>query len=210
MRRLRLLPLLLLAAACERGGRRREAWDLERMREQPRYDAYGAGPRFPDGRALQRPPDGTVPRDRIVGQPWVTRGEVGGHWADSVPIPVTPALLAEGERGFRIYCAACHGAGGYGGSLVAMNMLPPRPPSLVTGHGAEHPPGYYYHAITEGTGRMPSYAAELSVTERWAVVAYLTQVLQRPHLLSADEVADSVRGEALRRAESRSAGAAKP
>jgi mono/diheme cytochrome c family protein len=147
-----------------------------------------------------------VPRDRITGRPLLTRGEVAGRPAESIPVPVTPELLAEGGENFGIYCAACHGAGGYGGSIVAMNMQPPRPPSLVTGHGAEHPPGHYYHVITEGMGRMPSYAAELSVMERWAVVAYLTRVLQQPHELSPAEAADSARGEVLRERESRAAG----
>jgi hypothetical protein len=33
--------------------------------------------------------------------------------------------------------------------------------------------------ITLGVGRMPSYAAELSVTDRWAVVAYLRDLQRR-------------------------------
>ncbi len=36
-----------------------------------------------------------------------------------------------------------------------------------------HPAGYYFAVITEGFGMMRSYAAELSVEDRWAVVAYL-------------------------------------
>ena len=35
------------------------------------------------------------------------------------------------------------------------------------------PAGYIYEVITKGFGLMASYAAELSVEERWAVVAYL-------------------------------------
>ena len=34
-------------------------------------------------------------------------------------------------------------------------------------------PGHYYQVIANGFGLMPTYAAELTVQERWAVVAYL-------------------------------------
>ncbi len=36
-----------------------------------------------------------------------------------------------------------------------------------------HRPGFYYAVITEGYGMMPSYAAELTPAERWAVVGWL-------------------------------------
>lgn len=189
---------VLLSAGCDRLGEAR-GLDLERMTEQPRYDPYEAGPLFPDDRVLQHPPEGTVPRDRIVGRPELTRGVApGGEPVAEIPLPVTPGLLAVGRKSFGIYCAACHGAGGYGGSIVAMNMQPPLPPSLVTGHGAEHAPGYYFDVITHGQERMPPYAAELSVVERWAVVAYLTRVLQQPHPPSPAERLDSTRAAVLR------------
>ena len=183
-----------LCAACGGGGP-----DLERMIEQPRYEPYEAAPRFPDGRVLQHPPAGTVPRDRVVGQARVTTGQADGAPVDQVPLPVTRELLEEGRRNWGIHCAACHGAGGYGGSIVAMNMQPPLPTPLVTGHGAEHSPGEYFDVITNGSERMPSYASELSVRERWAVVAYMTRVLQQPHPLTPAERADSARAQILRR-----------
>lgn len=193
---LSLLPLLALLAGCvdePTGG-----LDLERMIEQPRYDAYEVGPFFEDDRVLRHPPEGTVSRDRIVGRPALTTGSAAGAYLDEVPLPVTAEMLAVGRKNFEIYCAACHGAGGYGGSRVARNMQPPLPPSLRTGHGAQHEPGYYFEVITQGQGRMPSYAAELSVPERWAVVAYLTRVLQAPHPLSEAERRDSLSAELLR------------
>lgn len=193
------LVALLLCAACDRLGQARGV-DLERMIEQPRYDPYEVGPEFPDDRVLQHPPVGTVPRHRIVGKPLLTRG-VGadGEPTREIPVPVTAEFLELGRKNYGIFCAACHGVGGYGGSLVAANMQPPLPASLVTGHGAEHAPGRYYAVITRGQGRMPPYAAELTVVERWAVVAYLTRVLQQPHPLNEAERLDSLRAETLRR-----------
>jgi mono/diheme cytochrome c family protein len=46
-----------------------------------------------------------------------------------------------------------------------------KPPSLHAYR--EVADGYIYQVITEGFGLMPSYAAELTVQERWAVVAYV-------------------------------------
>ena len=174
--------------------------DLERMREQPRYDRFEQSPFFADGRVMQQPPAGTVPRGRIVGQPLLTTGSADGVMAAEIPLPVTPGLLADGEERFAIFCAACHGAGGYGGSIVALNMQAPRPPSLHDARTRDMAPGRLYQVITEGEGRMPAYAAELSVPERWAVVAYLTLVLQQPHELAPAEQRDSAR--AARRARS--------
>jgi hypothetical protein len=45
------------------------------------------------------------------------------------------------------------------------------PPSLHL--YANKPAGYLFEVITKGFGMMASYAAELPVRERWAVVAYV-------------------------------------
>ena len=52
---------------------------------------------------------------------------------------------------------------------------------------AARPDGYLYQVITRGFGLMPSYSAELTVEERWAVVAYLRalQLSQRVRLAEA-------------------------
>ena len=44
--------------------------------------------------------------------------------------------------------------------------------------------GYLYMVTTEGFGLMPGYAAELTVEDRWAVVAYLRalQLSQRARI----------------------------
>jgi mono/diheme cytochrome c family protein len=114
-----------------------------------------------------------------------------------LPLPVTPALLELGRSRFRIYCAACHGAGGYGGSIVAANLTERRPPSLRGPPVSSLPPGFVYEIIRQGIGRMPSYAAQLPVHQRWAVVAYLQQ-LQRTPNAGPGEREDSIRGAELR------------
>lgn len=191
----RMVGVSLLFLGCERvaavGG-----FDLRRMLEQPRYDAYERSRFFADEKVMQRPPEGTVPRERSVGRPLTTRGEEGGRPAGQLPVPVTAGLLELGRSRFEIFCAVCHGAAGYGGSVVAENMEGRRPPSLRTPHVRAHAPGHFFRVITEGFGRMPSYAAELPVRERWAVIAYL-QRLQETAPARPEELADSILGERL-------------
>lgn len=163
---------------------------LQRMKRQPRYDVYESSAFFADGKTMQPPPAGTVPREREL---------------SPAPLPATPELLALGRSRFRIFCAACHGAGGYGGSIVAENLPEARPPSLRTPAMAQLTATFYYTIITGGVGRMPSYAAELSPRERWAVIAYLQQ-RQRSPQAAADEKDDSIRGARLRRLDASSAG----
>jgi mono/diheme cytochrome c family protein len=152
------------------------------MKRQPRYDMYESSAFFKDGKVMQPPPPGTVARE-------------------DVPEPSEPAaspgLLALGRSRFRVFCGACHGTGGYGGSVVAANMTERRPPSLRTPVMAALPDQLIYTVIVNGFGRMPSYAGELTERERWAVVAWLRQ-LQRAPSAAPDERADSIRGSAIR------------
>jgi mono/diheme cytochrome c family protein len=40
-------------------------------------------------------------------------------------------------------------------------------------------PGRIFHVITLGSGKMPSYAAQLSADERWKIVTYVYTTLQK-------------------------------
>jgi hypothetical protein len=59
------------------------------------------------------------------------------------------------------------------------------PPSLH--RYVDRPAGYIYEVITKGFGMMASYAAELTVEERWAVVAYV-RALQLSQSMPASEL----------------------
>ena len=165
---------------------------LQRMREQPRYDPYERSGFFANGAAMQPPPEGTIARERVLDRRLATGRSSDGSLLAEVPVLVTADLLARGRSRFEIFCAACHGVGGYGGSVVAYNMVERRPPSLRQPELRSMPAGYFYNVIQSGLGRMPSYAAELPVADRWAVVAYLRQ-LQRSGPNSPEQRTDSVR-----------------
>jgi mono/diheme cytochrome c family protein len=183
----RIAWLLLLAgcaaplAAC--GNHERLAYDFERMRQQQRYDLYASSNIFPDGKAMQPPPAGTVARETAA-EPVLDAA------ATALPVPVTPALLAEGKQRYTVYCAVCHGDAGYGGSIVAINMGPPRPISLHSAQVRQLPPATLYNVLTLGFGRMPAYDWELTPEQRWAVIAYVQQ-LQQTGATTAEAVRDS-------------------
>ena len=154
-----LLSAALLCGACsEHIGR---GFDWKRMRSQAKYEPYGVNLAFADSSAMRVPPDGTIPREAI---------------AATAPPPATD--LVRGASRFSIYCAARHGAAADGVSIVASNMDPPKPPSLIVPPARDLPPSKIFDIITNGFGRMPSLAAQLSVADRWQVVAYLGE-LQR-------------------------------
>jgi mono/diheme cytochrome c family protein len=161
---------------------------LQRMEVQEKYQPYAANELFADGRSMRTPPEGTIPRERLVGYPFITTGELpdGGGVAD-VPIPITAELLKRGRHRYEIVCATCHGLEGTGDSMVADNMATRLPPSLVA--LTEKPAGFFYKAITQGYGLMPSFAGEIPMDERWAVVAYVKalQLSQNTPLQSLPE-----------------------
>jgi mono/diheme cytochrome c family protein len=98
-------------------------------------------------------------------------GERIARYASKIPIPLTPELLAVGRKRYDITCGTCHGPLGDGNSIVAKQMSLRPPPSLHL--YVNRAPGYIFQVITHGFGLMASYAAELSIEERWAVVAYV-------------------------------------
>jgi mono/diheme cytochrome c family protein len=112
-----------------------------------------------------------------------------------MPIDATGELLALGRRKFDVHCAVCHGILGDGESQVAINMSLRRPPSLHAYRDVAD--GYLYQVISGGFGLMPSYAAQLDVHERWAVVAYV-RALQLSQAASLDQAPPEVR-ESLRK-----------
>jgi mono/diheme cytochrome c family protein len=161
-----------IATACALASACADTTIVDPMERQPRGRAFAVNSFFDDGRAMRTPPPGTVPRERIVQNPALTQGRVGENDVTEIPIALTRAVLDLGHRKFDIYCATCHGLVGDGRSPVAANMSLRLPPDLVQDRRGMAV-GHYYQVLSNGFGLMPGYAAELSVPERWAVVAYL-------------------------------------
>lgn len=180
--------LLLLACGCGR-------IDFERMKEQPRKDAYEAADLFADGKVLQHPPVGTVHRQQVVGPASLVDGLANGRYVGKLPVAVDRRLLARGRNRYDRFCAVCHGSAGYAQTEVARQMRLRPPPSFHDEKLRAYPPGRIYQVITLGYGLMPSYAARLGIRDRWAVVAYV-QLLQLSQRVNLERLTPRMRKEA--------------
>ena len=69
-----------------------------------------------------------------------------------------------------------------------------RPPTFHRDELRQAKVGYLFDVITRGLGVMPSYAAQIPVEDRWAIVAYV-RALQKSRDTSLDEVAEPHRSE---------------
>lgn len=163
-----LLLAVLLACGCDDQG-----LDLERMLDQHKYEAFEQSSAFPDGMVMRAPPEGAIARETVLGPPELVEGTRDGVDVERIPLPLTRQLLERGHDRFRIFCATCHGELGDGRSQVAENMTLRPPPSLHEPRITAYPPGRLFRVVSRGYGLMPSYAAELSVEDRWAVVAFV-------------------------------------
>jgi len=81
---------------------------------------------------------------------------------------------------------------------VAVHMTLRKPPTLVGEAASALPVGRLYQVIREGYGLMRPYADDLSVAERWAVVAYV-RALQASHQTVVETLPPRIQDE-LRRA----------
>jgi mono/diheme cytochrome c family protein len=186
-----LVAAIIIVTGCTKS-HEREAGDFERMRIQQRDEPYASNAGVERANQMRHPPSGTLSRESESDSGAIGSGMRAGQPVTSVPLAVTPELLALGRQKFDVYCAVCHGAGGFGGSIVALNMGAPRPTSLRSAVVQAAPPGFLFNIATRGIGRMPPYAPQLTARERWAVVAYLEE-LQRSASTSPEEREDSLR-----------------
>jgi mono/diheme cytochrome c family protein len=141
--------------------------------------AYQESELFRDGLAMRHPPANTVPYRSSLDPVVATGLAQDGRPVAESPVAVTAASLARGRARFDVLCSVCHGVLGDGESQVALNMSLRKPPSLHAYRDVGD--GYLYRVVTNGFGLMPSYANELSVEDRWAVVAYVRALQLSQH-----------------------------
>ncbi len=100
------------------------------------------------------------------------------------PVAADEKSVAKGGRLFAIYCTPCHGYSGTGDGLVGEKLIM-KPFNLTSSNDMhkwdtkDYPDGYIFGYMTFGGAVMPSYANDLTATERWNVVNYVRTVLQK-------------------------------
>lgn len=163
-------------------------WD---MWNDARMKPMELGAFFPNGVTALPYVEGTVQYKRPRTDDHLYTGKVNGELVDALPagLELDRALLERGQERFNIYCAPCHGLQGDGNGMVVKRGFP-TPPSYHIDRLREAPLGYTVDVITNGFGRMYSYASRVAPEDRWAIAAYVKalQLSQNatPDLLPAD------------------------
>jgi hypothetical protein len=77
--------------------------------------------------------------------------------------------------------------------MVVRRGFKTRPANFHDERLRSKPAGYFFDVISNGFGAMQDYSVQLSVRDRWAVVAYL-RALQRSQNATVADVPESERG----------------
>lgn len=143
---------------------------------------------FADGRMMRPPVPGTVAQGQLGEDILLEEGlDESGNVSLKFPEVVKEggaipaALAARGQARYDIFCTPCHGVGLDGqGPLAKVGFdsnprLTIPPPSFHDDRLKKMPAGQIYAAIKNGVnqGNMGSYAAQIPVLDRWAIVAYV-------------------------------------
>ena len=162
------------------------------MHDNPRQEPLEASRLFDNGSSARALVEGTVPRGHLNEDDFLHTGKMFGQPVTAFPFAITRKELDRGENRFNIYCAPCHSRLGDGRGMIVLRGHR-QPPSFHIDRLREAPPGYVYDVITNGFGAMPDYRAQLSVEDRWAVVAYL-KALQLSQNATMADVPEAERG----------------
>jgi mono/diheme cytochrome c family protein len=193
---LALLPLALIARSRAEPSTHTRLQPIQDMGVQPKFLPQAEGPLFADGRAMRLPVEGAVARGELSEDDHLFRGRVGAEWAKTFPMEVNMDVMRRGQERFNIFCAVCHGQSGNGKGTVAVRAQELAiqlsvPPLQVKSYHADEirkrEVGHIFNTITHGYNSMPPYGAQISVKDRWAIVAYV-RALQRSQNANLEDV----------------------
>jgi len=186
--------LVVSIAGCRGDKSRRPPIELfADMVRQPKLRPQEPNRFFANRMSSQLPLAGTVARGQPFRDEPMLTGRVPGttNFIESLPVPVTAALLARGQERFQIHCQVCHGAGGDGKGITAKYQMV----AMANFHDRRliaMPDGEIFNTITHGKNLMGAYGPNVVPEDRWAIVAYV-RALQRSRLATIDDVPEASR-----------------
>ena len=191
-----LSVIAVLSFAGFRGGtsRRPPLEIFPDMKRQPKLRPQTSSTFFANQQSSQLPVAGAVARGAPFEDNPFHTGRIPGttNFVETIPAPVTAQLLARGQERYQIYCLPCHGPTGDGkGIMTKFGLLAPNgnyhDPRLVKAADGE-----LFNTMTYGKNLMPSYASQVSIPDRWAIIAYI-RALQRSRLAAIEDVPEQFR-----------------
>ncbi len=170
------------------------------MDRQPKLRPATRSAFFANGISSQLPVEGTIARSDPYEDNVINTGLIPGttNFVETIPVPVTPELMARGRQRFTINCSPCHGPDGDGkGITLKYGMV-----AMANLHDARMvtmPAGQIFNTITYGknftmTSGMGPYGANVTIPDRWAIIAYI-RALQRSQLATIEDVPEAQRAQ---------------
>lgn len=182
------IAVLLLGVCLAGAGCRQD------MQDQPKMKPYRGTSFFGDGLAMRQPVPGTIARGYLrsdsvlftgkkekAGQsaPSIpgpsSAGSAANAYADDIdtfPFPITEETVQRGRERFDIFCSVCHGLTGHGDGMIVRRGYR-QAANFHEDRLRQAPVGHFFDTITNGWGAMPSYAPQIPVQDRWAIIAYI-------------------------------------
>ena len=189
-----LLGLALILSSCR--GNLRDDPPIHinpNMDAMERFEAQEANPFFADGRAMRPPIPGTVARGMLREDvAFHTGRNADGSYVQVMPVEYTVEFAERGRERYDIYCTVCHGAAGDGQGVIMTGGYGFVPIGYHNDRLRAIEDGYLYEVITQGVRSMPGYAQQISVADRWAIVAYVRALQRSQNASAADVPADEL------------------
>ena len=161
------------------------------MHNQPKFYPQRGTDFYADGRSVRPQVQNSVARGQLDASSYLMTGFDNGKEGDGMPMPVDLALLERGQERYNIYCTACHSRVGNGGGIVVQRGYRPAG-NFHTDRLRAMPLGHFYNVIANGYGSMPDYSAQLTVADRWAVVANIRALQLSQSAIPADAAGNKV------------------
>jgi mono/diheme cytochrome c family protein len=156
------------------------------MHDQPKFKPLRENTFYADGRASRPIVEGTVARGQLGTDELFYTGKINGVEADQFPYPVTQPMIERGRERFNIYCAPCHSRIGDGHGMIVQRGFK-HPPDYTEDRLMKIPVGHFVNVMTNGFGSMSEYKSQISISDRWAVAAYI-RALQLARKAGASDV----------------------
>lgn len=164
------------------------------MQDQPKYIPLRASKFFANGSSSRPLVEHTVPRGFLRENKALYTGKKDGATDPNVlygdvvsemPLPVNAELIERGQNRYQIFCTVCHGMTGKGDGMIVRRGYK-APPSYHSEQLRTAPVGHFFDVMSNGWGVMPSYATQITVQDRWAIVAYIRALQLSQMSLPAD------------------------
>jgi mono/diheme cytochrome c family protein len=151
------------------------------MSHSEAYESYTPNSNFADGKTMQPPVEGTIPRGMLP-YAFEKTDEDRALAAQNLINELEPDFenLERGKRMYGIYCLQCHGEKGDGlGSLYVNKKYTYPPASLLSEKMMANPEADIYHVITVGHGIMGEHGSMIKPADRWKIAMYIKNELQK-------------------------------